>query len=259
MKNFLVGVFAAVLAGILVFVSQREIERASVREELVFTTVHYPPLYITPEIAKTIEDYSSKDPDALESSAEVGGSLPFDGEIPHASVPRLKMTLVEIANQGDGAVDDFDVRIVSTKRYGHEYPGIYAIVDERLPNNDSNNTSSEVEYDGVHINYDLIMPGEEHLLWVISDPDAEILVKQRDSGVTTMDFGVGPADWRMNLKIYEARERSYQIAILISIIAGLISATAFIHWLLRRRGHNLVRLMRGEVVPRPLANPTTQD
>lgn len=227
MKNFLLGILAATIGGILIYAAQYYFDRHFRSPRASIEHVTYSPALVfgRREAATWL---SSRERDAVDS--ELG---------------RVKITLVSIENTGDEALSNQEVRIQPRDEFGG---GIIAFHNHIVPGGDPSATTARITDRSLVIRYSLFNPQEMHMLWVITDSFTDFDVISRRPGLVVNGWRRGVA-FEEDSSMSEVWFFTYAVIGILLFVLGVILSDRFIGSELRKRGMDLKEIMKRPAVP----------
>jgi hypothetical protein len=220
-KNFLAGILATVIAGLLLVLGQDWIQREVLQQK--------------PEL-----QYFEFSPSLLISAAEVSKwetSL-SDRELIEKDRESLAVTAITIENRGALPVEEQGVLITDRWAKSGE-ASIVGFKNDVIPGKDGVDTVMKIENGGLRINYKLINPGEIHRFWIITSRFADLDFNIRNPKLNVRGW---------DSKIYSKEDPTFfsqvnLLAIVVALIFGMFTAWvwtySFFEKRLKRRGEEM--------------------
>lgn len=202
MKNFILGVLATALAGLIVYFGQSIIDDATGDKTHIEYYTYNPPFYL--DQVKT-NNWFSKIP-----------SSEFDE---FSKDGRIKIQAMVIENKGEKAIENQRVVIGPDKKDKFS-SGIIDFQNDIVPGANGLDTKMSISDGTLVIDYDLLNVGEIHRFWIVSDRFTDKSVNIRKPGLTTKGWNAKiytqetPEDWGFETAMAVA------IGLLIALFLG---------------------------------------
>lgn len=224
MKNFLLGVASAILAGISIFLFQDWYSDFRDRNsKIISQTVYAPSLTIKKEnIGKWFKDREGQESDFYDE---------------------IIVTLVKVQNTGNSSITQQEITIRPSSEEGVEL-GILTYENYLAPGDDESSISADLGDGVLKIKYSLLKPGDSHMFWIAHDRWTEpmFIARAADLEVEKWTKGVD-ADQKKEGATFVDLMMILAVAFLV-FIGGGIFESVMTSKMLKRRGYDLQEMLK---------------
>lgn len=179
-KGLFIFVVAPVLAGLILFLSQRTIESFVDPDNLALEAIVYYPGFVIPDDFNTFLAPSH----TVEVQSLDGAPTPLGSPIrSEVAKRRMALSFITIRNSGNRPLTNLNIEIQNQDSDGNSSE-VFTVYNVNNPRNDIGNVQITLENNIVKVHYDLLGVKDTHGLWLLLDASGDILVLTRNPSIT---------------------------------------------------------------------------